>query len=376
MIFSFIPIALSMKPCGARVSMPAGSETAGKEKNLLVLVHGGSYDSRILRETSFDKEKGDVKRLRVAVIAGGVSGEREISMKSGDAVERALDPKKYEVKRYDPRDHLSLLLKNSGNTDLALILLHGRYGEDGSMQGLLDLLGIPYVGTGILGSAMAMNKRVAKSMFRAQGLLVADDVLLNRGEPYSSEQILKGLGSSTVVKPASEGSSIGVTICHSEEELLKGIDTAFRHDHEILVERFLDGKEITCCVLGNKSLEALPVIEIVPGPKYSFFDYQAKYTPGATSERCPARISRAQTEKAQSCAIRAHRALQCRDWSRTDMILNKGKVYVLETNTIPGMTETSLVPLAARTAGMTFSQLVDRLIGLCLERGKTPLGKV
>jgi D-alanine-D-alanine ligase len=300
-----------------------------------------------------------------------MSGEREVSVKSGDAVETALDPEKYEVKRYDPRDHLGRLLENSGNIDLALILLHGRYGEDGSMQGLLDLVGIPYVGSGVLGSAMAMNKRIAKSMFRAQGLLVADDVLLNRGEPYSPERIAKVLGASTVVKPVSEGSSIGVTICRSEEELHKGIETAFRHDHEILVERFLNGKEITCCVLGNKSLEALPLIEIVPNPKFSFFDYQAKYTPGATSEICPARLSRAQTEKAQSCAIRAHRALLCKDWSRTDMILDGGNVYVLETNTIPGMTETSLVPLAARAAGMTFSQLVDRLIGLCLERGKS-----
>ena len=312
----------------------------------------------------------NVKRLRVALIAGGLSGEREVSMKSGDAVERALDPKKYEVRRYDPREDLGLLLKNSGNIDLALILLHGRYGEDGSMQGLLDLLGIPYVGSGILGSALAMNKRIAKSVFRAEGLLVADDVLLYRGEPYSLDQIVERLGASSVVKPASEGSSIGVTICHSKEELLKGVDKAFHHDREILVERFLNGKEITCCVLGNKSLEALPVIEIVPNPEYTFFDYQAKYTPGATSEICPARISQAQTQEVQSCAIRAHRALQCRDWSRTDMILNEGKVYVLETNTIPGMTETSLVPLAARTAGMAFSELVDRLIGLCMEREK------
>jgi D-alanine-D-alanine ligase len=309
-----------------------------------------------------------VKRLRVALIAGGISGEREISMKSGDAVEKALDPKKYEVKRYDPRDDLGLLLKNSGNTDLALILLHGRYGEDGSMQGLLDLLGISYVGSGILGSALAMNKRIAKSVFRAEELLVAEEVLLYRGEPYSLDHILERLGASTVVKPASEGSSIGVTICHSKEELLKGIEAAFHHDREILVERFLNGKELTCCVLGNKSLEALPVIEIVPNSKYTFFDYQAKYTPGATSEICPARISRAQTEEVQSCAVRAHRALQCRDWSRTDMILCDDKVYVLETNTIPGMTETSLVPLAARTAGMAFPQLVDRLIALCMER--------
>lgn len=319
------------------------------------------------------KESSSVKRLRVALIAGGISGEREISMKSGDAVEKALNPQRYEVKRYDPRDDLGLLLKNAGNTDLALILLHGRYGEDGCMQGLLDLLGLSYVGTGILGSAMAMNKKIAKAVFQAEGLLVAEDVLLNKGEPYSVEEILDRLGPSTVVKPASEGSSIGVTICDSKKELLNGIEAAFHHDREILVERFLDGKELTCCVLGNKSLEALPLIEIVPTSGFTFFDYQAKYTPGATNEICPARISAAQTEAVQSCAIRAHRALQCRDWSRTDMILCADKVYVLETNTIPGMTETSLVPLAARTAGMSFSQLVDRLIALCLER-RAPQG--
>jgi len=310
----------------------------------------------------------DLKRLKVALIAGGISGEREVSMKSGDAVEKALDPKKYEVKRYDPRDDLGLLLRNSAKTDLALILLHGRYGEDGSMQGLLDLLGLSYVGSGILGSAMAMNKRIAKSVFRMEGLLVADDVLLYKGEPYSLDEILDRLDASTVVKPASEGSSIGVTICRSKEALLKGIEAAFHHDQEILVEKFLNGKELTCCVLGNKSLEALPVIEIVPNSEFAFFDYQAKYTPGATSEICPARISQAQTQAVQSCAMRAHKALQCRDWSRTDMILCEEKVYVLETNTIPGMTETSLVPLAARTAGMTFPQLVNRLIALCMER--------
>ena len=309
-----------------------------------------------------------MKQLRVALIAGGLSGERDVSVKSGDAVERALDPKKYDVRRYDPRDDLGALVKNRRNTDLALILLHGRYGEDGSMQGLLDLLGIPYVGSGVLGSALAMNKRIAKTVFRTEGLLVADDVLLHRGEAYSLDEIVERLGPYAVVKPASEGSSIGVTICRSKEDLLQGVAAAFHHDGEILIERFLNGKEITCCVLGNTSLEALPVIEIVPSAQYTFFDYEAKYTPGATNEICPARISRAQTEEVQLCAMRAHRALQCRDWSRTDMILSEGKVYVLETNTIPGMTETSLVPLAARTAGMTFPQLVDRLIGLCLER--------
>jgi D-alanine-D-alanine ligase len=308
-----------------------------------------------------------MSKLKIALLAGGWSGEREISLKSGESVCRALDKGKYEVKKYDPRDGLTALINDRKDIDLAFVLLHGKYGEDGCVQGFLDLLGIPFVGSGVLASAMALNKRVAKEMYKSARLRVVEDVCLQRGQKLSVGAIRRRLGPSTVVKPVSEGSSLGVSICHSKDELLKGIEAAFQLDGEILIERYLQGREVTCCVIGNRDLEALPLIEIVPNAEYAFFDYRAKYTPGATNEVCPAPTTKRETEKAQACAKEAHRALQCRVWSRTDMIIHDGEIYVLETNTIPGMTETSLVPLAARTAGLTFTQFLDKLIYLSLE---------
>jgi D-alanine-D-alanine ligase len=311
-----------------------------------------------------------LKKLKLALISGGMSGEREVSLKSGDAVHRVLDPGKYEVMRYDPLEGLAGLIKDRDQIDLAFILLHGKYGEDGSMQGFLDLLGIPYVGSGVLASAMALNKKVAKDMFRLAGLRVIEDVHVTERTGFAVDRILERLGPSTVVKPVSGGSSLGVAICHGREDLEKGLMRAFGYDEEVLVEIFLQGREVTCCVVGNALLEALPLIEIVPNPEYAFFDYDAKYKPGATNEICPARISSKHAEEAQSAAKRAHHALGCRVWSRTDMMIFENKVYVLETNTIPGMTETSLVPLAAKTAGISFPQFVDRLIQLSLEGSK------
>jgi D-alanine-D-alanine ligase len=310
------------------------------------------------------------KKLRLALIAGGLSGEREVSLKSGDAVQNALDPGKYDVARYDPREGLARFMKDHEQIDLAFVLLHGKYGEDGSMQGFLDLLGVPYVGSGVLASAIALNKKVAKDIYRIAGLRVVEDVHLTRRTSFCVDHILEKLGASTVVKPVSGGSSLGVAVCHGREDLKEGLERAFRYDEEVLVETFLQGREITGCVLGNDVLEVLPLIEIVPNPEYVFFDYSAKYTPGATNEICPARISATHAEAAQSTAKKAHRALGCRVWSRTDMIIHHDQVYLLETNTIPGMTETSLVPLAAKTAGLSFPQFVDRLIHLSLEGGK------
>jgi D-alanine-D-alanine ligase len=312
------------------------------------------------------ERKNFMRKLNIAVLAGGWSGEREVSLKSGESVCGALDKKKYAVKEYDPRDDLTRLIKDRESIDLAFVLLHGKYGEDGCVQGFLGLLGIPFVGSGVLPSAMAMNKKVAKEMYRRAGLRVVDDVRLQRGQEFSADAVRRKLGSSTVVKPVSEGSSLGVSICHSKDDLLRGIEAAFRLDEEILIERYLRGREVTCCVIGNQDLEALPLIEIVPNPEYAFFDYRAKYTAGATNEICPAPTTKRETVKAQACAKKAHRVLQCRGWSRTDMIIHDREVYVLETNTIPGMTETSLVPRAARAAGFTFSQFLDKLIRLSL----------
>ncbi len=307
-------------------------------------------------------------KIRIALLAGGWSREREISLKSGESVYKALDRSKYEVRKYDPRDDLVTLIHEKRNIDLAFVLLHGKYGEDGCMQGFLDLLGIPFVGSGVLASAMALNKRVAKDRYKGAGLKVAEDVVLHKGRPYSADSILERLGLSTVVKPVCEGSSLGISICRSREDLVRGIEAAFEFDQEVLVERYVQGREVTCCVFGNLDLETLPLIEIIPNPGFVFFDYEAKYTPGASRDLCPAPLPKEEKEEAESCAKEAHRALQCSIWSRSDMIIQDGEVFLLETNTIPGMTETSLVPLAARSAGFTFSEFVDRLIELSLDR--------
>jgi len=306
-------------------------------------------------------------KINLALLAGGWSGEREISLQSGEAVYRALDKRKYNVTRYDPRDDLVTLIKERGRIDLAFVLLHGKFGEDGCIQGFLDLLSIPFVGSGVLSSAMSLNKKLAKQMYMSAGLNVIKDVILCRGQNFTTDHIMEIVGPSTVVKPVTEGSSLGMSVCHSEEDLLKGIHMALEYGKEIMIEQYVKGMEITCCVIGNRTLDAMPLIEIVPNSEYAFFDYDAKYTPGATREICPARLVESQSQRAQSCAKKAHKALKCKVWSRTDMIIQGDKIYLLETNTIPGMTENSLVPLAAKAAGMSLSQLVDKLVELSLE---------
>jgi D-alanine-D-alanine ligase len=307
-----------------------------------------------------------MRRKKIALLAGGWSGEREVSLKSGKAVYSAIDKEKYEVTMYDPRDDLETLMKAKEEIDLAVILLHGRFGEDGRIQGLLDILGIPFLGSGVLSSAMAMNKHVAKSIYKCAGLRVAKDVIIKTGDALSVEEISATLGPCTFVKPVAEGSSLGASLCRSQHELDLGIRQAFQHDREVMIEEYIEGREVTCCVLGNTVLETLPLIEIVPKAGYRFFDYKAKYTSGATEEICPARISRDLGEAVEACAKRAHLALKCSVWSRSDMIIRDKDIYLLETNTIPGMTENSLFPLAAKAADLSLSALLDKMINLSL----------
>ncbi len=308
-----------------------------------------------------------MSRIKIALLSGGWSQEREVSLKSGETVCSALDKEKYLVTVYDPLKDLQALIRAKGEIDLAVILLHGRLGEDGCIQGMLEMLKIPYMGSGVLSSAMAMNKTIAKEAFRRAGLKVARDAVLKKGAHYLVQEIMERLGSQTIVKPVCEGSTLGTSLCSNKRELAAGIERAFEYDHEVMVEEYINGREVTCCILGNRELKALPIIEIAPDKSYSFFDYDAKYTSGATSEICPAPISSALGEKVRLCARTAHRALLCRAWSRTDMIIRNESIYVLETNTIPGMTANSLFPLAARTAGLSVSDLVDELIRLSLE---------
>lgn len=308
-----------------------------------------------------------MKKINILVLAGGWSRERDISIKSGLAVFNALDKEKYNIKLFDPASNISSLIRESADIDIVFNLLHGRLGEDGSIQGLLNILKMPYVGSDVLASAVALNKGISKDIYRAAGLLVPRAVRLARGGGWSYEGISAELGLPVVIKPASEGSSIGISICTDRDEVSRGIAGAFECERDIIIEEFIEGREITCCVLGNDVQETLPLIEIITQDG-DYFDYEAKYTPGAAIERCPAELDEPVARKASSCAARAHRALGCSVWSRTDMIVKEDCVYVLETNTIPGMTENSLFPLAARASGMSFSGLLDRLIGLSMEK--------
>ncbi len=309
-----------------------------------------------------------MKKMTIALLMGGISSEREVSLNSGNQVYEALDKNKYDVVKYDPKHDLPRLVADAPKIDAALVILHGPYGEDGTVQGFLELLNIPYQGSGVLGSSAAMNKLAAKNLYQQAGLLVPPYLVLNGSDGISADECEARLGFPVVVKPVEGGSSIGMSVVRNGSDLAAAVEKAFEYDSSAFVEKYIEGVEITGGVIGNDELEPLPLIEIVPGEGYSFFDYQAKYQPGATEEICPARIDASQTARAQDCAVKAHRTLFCKGYSRTDMILSKdNRIFVLETNTIPGMTPTSLLPQAAKAHGMSFGQLLDRLVELGIE---------
>jgi D-alanine-D-alanine ligase len=309
-----------------------------------------------------------MEKLTVALLSGGRSAEREVSLKSGEQVYQALDKDKYTIHRYDPKDDLARLIQEAPGIDVALIILHGRLGEDGTIQGLLELLDIPYHGSGVLGSALGINKILSKRLYEHAGLPVSPYLVLDKADSDAGSKVQEALAFPVVVKPEHEGSSIGLSIVAEANKLKPALELAGQYDRLVLVEKYIKGTEITGGVLGNLNPEPLPLVEIIPGDQHDFFDYEAKYKPGATEEICPARLGKELTEKAQHYAVRAHQALRCRGYSRTDMIVAQEEVYVLETNTIPGMTATSLYPQAAAAAGISFSELLDRLIELALEK--------
>jgi D-alanine-D-alanine ligase len=308
-----------------------------------------------------------MEKMTLALLCGGVSSEREVSLDSGDQVYEALDKEKYNIIRYDPKTDLVRLVKDAPNIDAALVILHGPYGEDGTIQGLLELLRIPYQGSGVLGSSLAMNKLASKYLYEKANLPIPPYIAVNKGDRLDPQGWEKQLGLPLVIKPNAAGSSVGMTIVRSLDALQPAVEKAFSHDTTVLIEGYVAGIELTGGVVGNEKLLALPIIEIVPNDEHEFFDYEAKYTTGITQEICPARIDDEMTLKAQTYAKAAHKALFCQGYSRTDMILKDREIYVLETNTIPGMTATSLLPQAARKAGLSFSQLLDQLIQLGIE---------
>jgi len=295
---------------------------------------------------------------------GGTSAEREVSLSTGRQILGALNESHYAVTPLDTLDVPALLASLTDNRpDVAVIALHGKGGEDGTLQGLLDLLGIRYTGSGVLASALAMDKAMSKRVLTGTGIKMPQDQTLRRGE---GETFRAQVALPCIVKPNAQGSTIGMSIARRPEEIPPAVEAALRYDDTVLVEQFITGMEITVPILGNAELEALPIVEIVPAS--GFYDYEAKYTAGATDEIVPARISEMLAAEARRIAHLCHRTLGCRGMSRTDMIITPdGQIYTLEVNTIPGMTPTSLLPRSAAAAGYSFSQLLDRLVELALE---------
>ena len=292
---------------------------------------------------------------KVAVMMGGKSAEREVSLKSGTAVLAALRAGGVDAHAFDPRDKPLEVLHGEG-FQRVFIALHGRGGEDGSLQGALDLLDIPYTGSGVLASALAMDKWRSKLVWQASGLPVPEYVMLDAGSDFAAVEARLGLP--IFVKPANEGSSIGISKVKTAGGLRAAYELAARYDRCVIAEKFLAGGEYTVGILGER---ALPVIRIVPATE--FYDYEAKYLRDDTEYRIPSGLGEAREAEMRALALRAYRVLGGRGWGRVDLMLDAaGAIYCLEANTSPGMTDHSLVPMAARAAGISFQQLVLELL--------------
>jgi len=294
---------------------------------------------------------------KVAVLLGGRSAEREISLQSGNAVLKALRRRGVDAHPFDPVDQpMEEILKQGFN--VAYIALHGRYGEDGTVQGALELMGLPYTGSGVLASALAIDKWRTKLLWQAVGINSPHYAMLNAESDF--EMVVKELGLPLIVKPSREGSTIGLYKVMSAEELPDVYRSAAKHDPMVLAEQFIEGMELTVAILGDIPLP-LVRIEAASG----LYDYEAKYLSNETGYFCPSGLSAEQENTIQVQALQAHKALGCEGWGRVDLILDKsGKPYFLETNTSPGMTSHSLVPIAAKTAGISFEDLVIRILEL------------
>jgi D-alanine-D-alanine ligase len=352
------------------------------------------------------------KRLRIAVLMGGPSPERDVSMDTGLQIIASLNPQKYNVipveitkeGKWLPRPELLQLpgstqeKRSTSNpaprtpdpvsieqvvereeVDVAFIAMHGPYGEDGTMQGLLELLGIPYTGSGVLASALAMDKLRSRQIFEWHGIpvpayrSVTMDTWHDRGHVH--QQVARDLGYPCVVKPNAVGSSIGVSIVREPTALDPAVDKAFTYGPVVLIEEYVSGVELACGIVDDpKTGEPvpLPLIEIVPFA--DFYNYEAKYAAGGSEHIIPARISEEIATRAQALAVRAYKALDCAGMSRVDIIARSTDIVVLEVNTIPGMTPTSLLPDAAKAMGITFPDLLDRIVENALRR-RTPQRK-
>ena len=309
-----------------------------------------------------EKNGTQERSKRIGVLMGGWSDERDVSLKTGQAIAGALKSKGWLVIELDVDRAICERIKDE-NIDAAFLALHGRFGEDGTVQGMLEMMGIPYTGSGVLASSLAINKVFAKIVLQNSQIPTPPFAVLEERDEMVSDS---PFGYPVVVKPSSQGSTIGTYIVKSRSELIPAISDAFKFDNQILMEAFIPGRELTVGILGE---EALPVLEIVPHS--GFYDFHAKYTHGETEYLCPAPMENDLSEKIRELALNAHRALGCRDFSRVDFRLREdGRPFCLEINTIPGMTDTSLLPKAARIQGIEFPDLVERILLMALFRDR------
>ncbi len=299
-----------------------------------------------------------MKSKKIGVLLGGLSAERDVSLKTGEAVWASLVERGYDAVRVFVDRDLDLVLRQE-RIDVAFLALHGRYGEDGCVQGMLELLGVPYTGSDVLSSALAMNKVKAKEIFRLHNLATPAYYVLHRARAEAVAEEHAGFGFPAVVKPSGEGSSVGVAIAHDLEQLEAACEEAFRFDDQVLIERFVEGREVSVAILHDRPLAA---IEIAPGE--AFYDYASKYTAGKSEYFLPARLSPERYRGVMTQALLAHQALGCAGATRVDMIVSdRGNEAILEVNTLPGMTPTSLLPKMAHHAGMSFADLCEDILG-------------
>ena len=301
------------------------------------------------------------KSLRIGVIAGGISSEREISLLTGENIYRSLLKSGYDAIFIDLKNDF---LNDLKKINLAFLALHGRYGEDGTIQGLMEIMKIPYTGSGVLGSAIAINKILTKKILKCENVLTPPYAVLDidsKKNPAGTGLFIgEKLSYPAIVKPNCEGSTIGVNIVGSDEQLKNAIEDASKYDNRILIEKYINGRELTVSVIGKDPI-ALPIIEIKPSS--GFYDYEAKYTKGMTEYIVPAELSRELSMHISETAVKCHKVLECSGISRVDFMLDgHNDAYAFELNTMPGMTATSLVPKAAGAAGIDFDLLVEIIL--------------
>lgn len=312
-------------------------------------------------------------KLRVAVIYGGRSGEHDVSLRSAKSIIDAMDPEKYKVIHYviskegkwrpkpiTPEPHMN------PEIDVVFPILHGTFGEDGTIQGLLELAELPYVGAGLLASAVSMDKEVMKRLAQQRGLPVAEYTVLRKKADFKGDSDSYPV----FVKPANLGSSVGISKARDREELVKAIDLAFQFDRKVVIERAIIGREFECSVLGNEDPKAATPCEILPSRE--FYDYEDKYLLDAAKTVIPADLTPQQTAEVQRLAVECYRAVECEGMARVDFLLENatGKFYINEINTIPGFTSISMYPKMWEYTGLPMTKLIDRLIELAMERGE------